>query len=239
MFAVHRVQRLLQTAIFLSLASGCVTRQTYDVQNIEPTVSDVYNPQLGEVSVREVGDTMVEHSRTLSVAGFVTTAPINYILPGGVSGFQVHIEAGAEFRPRLLNGERFYCGDAQFDSTIDHSGGWNNVRRCVGTRPGGTYDASGLGVQKVDVNFALFRPTLLIDVKDDNLRKELIYTGRAGNQISVTYREYKGDLARPAFFQTLTFDLNQGHIFGFQGSRFEVVDASNTQIKYRIISPLN
>jgi hypothetical protein len=46
-------------------------------------------------------------------------------------------------------------------------------------------------------------------------------------------------MARPAFNQDLKYDLNDGAVIGFRGARFEVIKATNTEIKFRTISPLN
>ena len=181
---------------------------------------------------------MVEHAHILASEGFLTNTSISYTVPGGLTGFGVRIQNGVEFRPSLVNGERFYCGDGFFDTTITHQGGWIGSRRCLAKRGDGIYDASGLGIQKVSVDFSNFKPKTFVDLQPDNIRKELIYTGKSGNQIFITYREFKSDLARPAFSQNLSFDMKDGNVFGFQGSRFEVIDASNTNIVYKLLSPL-
>jgi hypothetical protein len=38
-------------------------------------------------------------------------------------------------------------------------------------------------------------------------RWELLYDGVDGSTLKVTYREYKDDLARPAFFQSASYTL--------------------------------
>ena len=86
---------------------------------------------------------------------------------------------------------------------------------------------------------------------DDNFRKELIYSGVSQGVVSLTYREFVlnerkiGDqsystwLARPSFTQDLKYDLAEGRQIGFRGGRFEVLKATNTDITYRVIKPLD
>jgi len=73
----------------------------------------------------------------------------------------------------------------------------------------------------------------------DELKRELIYTGVSKNVISITYREFKRDMARPAFTQDLKFDLGEGDLIGFKGSRFKVISANNIEIKYQVVKPLD
>jgi hypothetical protein len=72
----------------------------------------------------------------------------------------------------------------------------------------------------------------------DEMKKQLIYTGISKGVISITYREFKNDMARPAFSQDLKFDLSEGRTIGFKGSRFNIIEANNTEIVYEVIKPI-
>lgn len=67
------------------------------------------------------------------------------------------------------------------------------------------------------------------------VRKELIYSGKSGNTIEISYREYRGGLAAPAFFQNVKYDLTESPIIRFQKYRIEVLNATNQDIKYIIL----
>lgn len=72
----------------------------------------------------------------------------------------------------------------------------------------------------------------------DEFRRELIYSGRSGTTISLTYREFSDDMARPAFSQELRYDIGAEPEVGFRGARIRIIEASNTSLKYLIIAPL-
>lgn len=76
-----------------------------------------------------------------------------------------------------------------------------------------------------------------IDSEDSGnfLRKELIYSGKSGNTIEISYREYRSGMAAPAFFQNVKYDLNESPIIRFQKYRIEVLNATNQDIKYIIL----
>jgi hypothetical protein len=70
-------------------------------------------------------------------------------------------------------------------------------------------------------------------------RRELVYGGVTQGTVSILYREFSGDLARPAFSQELKYDLSKGREVGYKGARFEILDANNTVIRFRVLRPLS
>ncbi|MFH7326664.1 hypothetical protein [Desulfurivibrio sp. C05AmB] len=70
----------------------------------------------------------------------------------------------------------------------------------------------------------------------DFVRKELIYSGKSGNTIEVSYREFRGGFAAPAFFQNLKYDLAESSIIRFQRFLIEVIHADNQTIRYKILN---
>lgn len=73
----------------------------------------------------------------------------------------------------------------------------------------------------------------------DSFKRELIYSGVSQNTISISYREFSDNMARPAFSQELKYDLSQGTTIGYKGARFEVIKATNTELVYKVIKPLD
>lgn len=71
-----------------------------------------------------------------------------------------------------------------------------------------------------------------------SFRRELVYTGRAGNTISLLYREFQNDMARPAFSQQLQYDIGADPIIGYKGARFRIFAADNTSISYEVLAQL-
>lgn len=84
------------------------------------------------------------------------------------------------------------------------------------------------------------------------LKEELIYSGRSGDTIRVLYREYENNVApqylgrgqvqtdqvyfmRPAFSQTLQYDLFESTTIVFREFAIEVIEADNRNILYRVL----
>jgi hypothetical protein len=75
--------------------------------------------------------------------------------------------------------------------------------------------------------------------------KELIYAGREGDVLHITYREfyqwvdYKtgsvSSYARTPFFQQVFYDLKKSDVIVFQDWMLQVLDANNQQIKFKVV----
>ena len=70
----------------------------------------------------------------------------------------------------------------------------------------------------------------------NNFKQEFIFNGKSSNNLKFIYREYINDMARPAFNQDLQYDLNESKIIGFKGLRIEILNVTNTNIEYKILS---
>lgn len=71
-----------------------------------------------------------------------------------------------------------------------------------------------------------------------SFKQELIYKGKSLNTIKLSYREFKDDFARPALSKELTYDLSESKIIEFQGRKIEVLEATNSGIKFIVRSPI-
>jgi hypothetical protein len=70
----------------------------------------------------------------------------------------------------------------------------------------------------------------------NEFQRTLLYNGKIGNRITLGYREFDGNIARPAFSNEVSYDLSESMILGYKGARIEVIKATNTEITYKIVS---
>lgn len=68
------------------------------------------------------------------------------------------------------------------------------------------------------------------------VRKELIYAGRSGTTLEISYREFREGYAAAPFFQNLKYDLVESNIIRFQRFTIEVNHADNKSITFKILS---
>ena len=66
-------------------------------------------------------------------------------------------------------------------------------------------------------------------------QRSIEYSGRSDALLTFVYSEFNDGLARDAFTREFTIDLNEGNIGGFKGAIFEVLEATNFEVAYRVI----
>ena len=66
---------------------------------------------------------------------------------------------------------------------------------------------------------------------------EIIFTGRAGQNATFLYREFSpDDLAKPAFYQNLTYNLETEDTIQFKKLKIKVLKISNESIQLKVLS---
>ena len=66
--------------------------------------------------------------------------------------------------------------------------------------------------------------------------KELIYSGRAGDILHITYREYMHrNYIKPAFTQHVQYDLKTSDMVYFKDWAIKVLDANNQMIRFKVV----
>ena len=70
-------------------------------------------------------------------------------------------------------------------------------------------------------------------------QQTLIYSGRVGDKIKLSYREFSGNLARGAFSNEAEYDLSKSNEIAYKGARIKVLNADNQSIRYVVLSNFN
>jgi len=130
--------------------------------------------------------------------------------------------------------------------------GWNHVCTKTGSYNIGEEKTAVVGAEIVQIiqggclayrweptgpiNKLLNRSSYNDDYFNPPIDKELIYAGRAGDTLHLTYREYTiNGLARTPFFQQVYYDLKTSNEIIFQDWIIQVIDANNQQIRFKVI----
>lgn len=208
------------------------------------TTSRIDIPAVDAVGEVELGQSMVS-----SVRANVHESAAGLAMPITVEGRRVGKNWTLRIPAGRLRGMRTptesYYEPAEFDFRYEN----DSQPRSRQTSPTVRVRVPGVGQPvSVDVNFGLGTSTFTSNVPivqwkclvygADSFRRELLYSGVAQGTISLEYREFINDMARPAFSQTLRYDLNEGRTIGFRGARFEILDANNISVRYRVLREL-
>ncbi|WBQ10224.1 hypothetical protein L2D01_00295 [Hyphomonadaceae bacterium ML37] len=84
-----------------------------------------------------------------------------------------------------------------------------------------------------------FERTERVVANVNSFQQTLLYSGRVGDKINISYREFSGSVARPAFSNDVEYDLAASSEIAYRGARIEIIEATNSSITYRILSNFN
>lgn len=184
----------------------------------QSTTEEAIRPTIGETTTREVGEPMFEMELVARTPGIRVGRGVP--VPGPLGG-KVIFEV--DEIPAVNTGRNpTYCGPGELRPVLSFP-----VRD----------DSICVTAAQLAKGGAVYPQVMITTVSPTNLRQQLLYQGRSGSTVRVSYREFLGDLSRPAFTQDLTFDLSTDPIIGVKGSRAEILEATNTQVTFRLIQP--
>jgi hypothetical protein len=253
--------RSLSAVLLLATLTGCsvisgpdpLPEREFGPINPIVTEEDVPTPNLNQVNRVTVGESMISLVKRQATAKVVIEKPVTARTRYSQSSDAVATLAPGEYKMTAgeRNGGNYYSGASQpVVGFSDKPGGQPSPSE--NTRGGGVYVSRDktlwvywfwsswklpvmarieLGeVRLVPIPYATGKATF---------RRELVYSGRAGNTLNILYREFANDMARPAFSQSLQYDIGTDPVIGYQGAKFKILSADNTGISYEVLSHLN
>lgn len=229
---------MIGLAMALVLGSGDIRACVVTAGDYLRTEKSVL-PAVSTEAVAEVGEPLIQASVTdLFDGGVKLEEPVVLSGPWSGSRFTLTVPAG-ELR-RVFVGGRFLNVPSSYDFVLD---GGSSPRR----RPSIDFVREGgalVGV--VDSGFsrtphAVAAQHSVIECGDGakTFRRILSYSGVSRGVVTLEYREFSGDLARPAFTQSATYDLAEGREIAFRGARLEILSADNISVRYRVLKPFD
>ena len=211
---------------FFFVLTGCTSPKF----NYLPKTESFSEPPIGSINEASVGDSLIRQGVVQKIDGLKVRGPAK-------------VSWGYTVTPGLLKktGEDsaadyyFPTGDAN-SSNVEKAtmaDMWQGImvkkknnELCVITIFGVTSCETGMPIEKVQLTLS----------GDSSFQQALLYNGRVGNKINIGYREFSASTARPAFNNDVEYDLSESKVIGYKGAKFEVVEASNQNIKYKVIS---
>ncbi len=220
------MKKLLIVLPFTFIFYSCAIRQI----PVNPSVYKTLTPSLNEVSAAELGVTLITNESGFNYNALVVEKPFK--VAGGYA--KKEIGKGEVFVNNAhIKSHDLYSNDSYkyFGIAMPKNGDNAEIYKT---------DAAGNIITTNKTREKLEFKTKSVPVKKkEYFKQEFIYNGKVNESIKFIYREYVDNYARPAFTQELQYDLSESSTVGFRGLRIDVMDASNTNIKYKIVNYFN
>jgi len=212
----------------LAFISSCGPR----TESVRGRLEYINFPSLNSIQTSNIGSTLLSKAKVETIEGFRLNSPVT----GTFGLFWCKFNVGEYcLRQHTASHNIYYPTNPHLvvykDGSFDGGVGFS-VRKKDGKMSGWTIGGVNITLdQAPDIT-----KKMVTIVNETNFKQELVYNGKSGNIARFLYREYSGNMARPAFTQELTYDLSESKVIGFREVRLQVLGTSNTSIKYKVIS---
>ncbi|WP_156949810.1 hypothetical protein [Simplicispira psychrophila] len=205
-----KTKKLYYFAIIASLifsVSGC--------SSIKKEYAQISIPSPGDIATKNIGEELI--SQKLRTYALGLTIPENYKI-----GKYTLLKGTYQLEKENEKGQ-------WFEVSVNHKDSENVLVK---------KDDGSLCVDKIcqQLQYSIEKsPFEKKDIKN-SFQKTILYNGKIGNKVTVSYREFSDGLARSAFTNEVSYDLSESKIIGYKGARLEVIKATNTDITFKVIS---
>lgn len=211
-----------------SLLTGCVASH----QAIAPNIENIKLPETGIVSDSSLGDRMLESGKVTTVDGFT--------LYSDVSIFDGIVKAGEYHQIGMKENHKVFAPKHGYGTGIVGAlgGAPSPAKVYVDGKTGYLCFLGSFGTKFCSESV---KPNVMsINVyAADSFMQELIYTGKVGDKIRFTYREFQNGTARQAFNVDVEYDLSESNLISYKGATVEIIAATNQKIQYKVIKHFN
>ena len=206
--------------IGLVLLAGCKTKPL----PVNPAFSRQTFPQVDSTSTVGIGEQM------LTQGDAVTTDAI--VLPKNAIFGEITVEAGTY--PLAAENEEYK--QYQHVRLIKNGRQLNHGKLYIFKK---VEEANNLCLSRKVCKVAEFSLGKTTTYSRSSNQQTLIYSGKIGNRITLGYREFVNEIARPAFSNDVNYDLSESTTLGYKGARVQVISATNTEITYKVLAGFN
>jgi hypothetical protein len=226
--------KILLSVLVLLALSGCATQQTLERNTVVEKTGR--KPDLNAISKINVGDSLYSQFRYWSKTGSRLSESVNM---GFMLG-RISVNSGDFLVRSVAKDKSAYCTEK--NAYFDLLAGPIAPVCFVDSKNSGVFSdvlaAPGLvWFEKALQQPAKYEISELIVPRTDAFRNELLFQGVSNKVLKLSYREFVNDMARPAYFQDVTYDVTGWPMtVTFRSVRIEVIEAGNDGVTYRVMS---
>ena len=228
--------------IFLAMVAlaGCAPPRIAPPTTGESRVrKEFFEPKIGDITRREVGESLLRKGVTATISNSTVTL-LEEASSSMDLGHKLYAASGTS-RPLQLGAEsgfRMMCLSTGGVGTLATGA----VTGClVDTKKDGKFDQSMFATR--ERYFPLTAPARYkVDTIDNAVENtsdfhvDVLYQGVSKGEVKISYREFKGGVARPAFTQDVTYEIEKDGtaMIAFKGMRIKVLKANGQEITYQV-----
>ena len=217
----HRVSMAASCTLLAAWLTACASPQ----YNYSPNLENFSIPAVGSIKTITVGESLLMQGLKTEADAIHVAAPVTvdrfHVITEGRYLKQGEDEKYSTYKATPIGSNN--ASQKYFTAIlIPH----DTTKICVTNAIGAVKCSSTPPVTRIKVTLQSNR----------SYQQTLIYNGRIGNEIKISYRESASGLARTAFSNEATYDATISPFIAYKGARIEVTQADNEKITYKVLS---
>jgi len=231
-----KILHLISIIFILLLISGCYSGAIYYHPN-NLNMEKITNPEIGIISQVSLGEPLINSSYGRYSKGIkiinsislkISTGEI-ILISNGLYELVYSNENECYYNP--IEDEQIKYRNSDFNCQIRISD--INKIDLITEGPNLGYSALAIPITQT-LNYE--KTDSIFISKEDSFQQTMIYSGKTNNIIKFSYREFTDDFIRNSFTTDVSYDLSESNIIGYKKFKAEIIEATNTNLKYKIIS---
>lgn len=214
--------------LFVSLLISACSSPTY---NYVPEMKNFSIPAVGDIATAGIGDYLLDEglaktSKALKLnstfdSGRHAAMPGTYLLIGTNKEYEYYQQPMTS--APLIHMNLLLNKSPVTNATLRKTMGQNELCTLV---PG--------DIDQCDT-FTNYEYVTINQIDGSGYRRTLFYNGKTKDILAIGYREFSDDKIRAAFSNEVEYDLGESNLIGYKGARIEVINATNTEITYKVL----
>ncbi|MEL0646513.1 hypothetical protein V6248_03695 [Pseudoalteromonas agarivorans] len=231
---------LAVSAVFISgcMSTGLTYPTTYHDLNKQEKYKVIHTPSLNEINTVEVGENIYSKSYLF----YDNTSLVTLLTPAVGEAFGYSVDTTTS--DKIIKGPLKKWSKVGQDNI--NSFCFTSTSICL-SDPSNTnsFTHFGIGAQvasnKLDLPVKYEITESEPSIREDSFKYTALYQGKTKNNIKISFREFKNDMARPAFTQDIEYELGDTGeaTIGFKGLRIQVLKATNMELSYKVLKDYN
>lgn len=229
-----------------AVAIGAPTRILPPVERVEQSSTYFLTPSIGESMTVEVGESLYQEGRKTTSKRYRAT-----LKDGATSkmdnGYVLTVRPGYQGEMLMRPDSRapLMCFTTENTGIMGLFGDKNVIGCLVDTHKTQVFDASmfpnygNIFTLSSPVPYDVKITETTVENRDD-FYVDVLYQGVSKGEVKISYREFSSGVARPAFTQDVSYELepNGTATIGFKGMRVKILKATSQNIQYILEQPM-
>ena len=208
-----KLKNLLPSAVALLCFSlvGCVTPKN----NYRPESKSISFPDLNKVITVNIGDEMVKQGTYTEIDGIHLEKPVKVSWAYSLAAGDYEKRGEDKSREFYMPATGSNGGAVKKAALADP---WSSIAYYKNKEKIGIITIFNVMIAENTTGVSRVK---LSTLAHNSFQQTLIYSGRLGDKVRLSYREFSNNIARPAYHNDVDYDLTESTTIGYKGARLE------------------